>query len=229
MTGARTRVALAAAALLASACAASHAGRTVGRGVIQGEVTVSGPLVTNLGPAVPIPNLPLGVRYGITDRLDFNTHLNVLPIVMGGFIAADAGITWAILHRERRSGPNLATGVSFMLVSDFHEEARLIPLADIAGGATFGPFTLFAGFDVMCDYWGGGANFSPFAGFEIDLPRRVILHGAFKWFAATFDVYDSPTRYVNVNHKGMMGFVIGIKFGFDLEERRRKKEAGDEG
>ena len=39
---------------------------------------------------------------------------------------------------------------------------------------------------------------------------------------------DAIVPDVNVNNKGMMGFVIGIKFGFDLNEKRKKKGAGDE-
>lgn len=207
---------------LATACVSSHAGRTLGRGVIQGDISLGGPLFTNLGPPVPIPNLPLGVRYGVTDRTDVSAHINVLPIVFGGFMALDVGFTRALVRQDARSGPNLATGLTLLLVTDFREEARLLPVMDLAGGYTFSWFTLFAGFDVMADAWGGGANLSPFAGFEMDLPRRVILHGEFKWFAVNFDVYDAPFRYVSAGDMGMVGFLLGIKFGWDLG-----REVGD--
>jgi len=207
-------------ALLAVAgCAASHAGRTVGRGILQGEVGLGGPLVTNLGPAVPIPNVPLGIRYGVTDRVDFSAHWNVLPVVLGGLVQVDAGFTWAILHRETGSGPNLATGASLMLMTDFRHGARLSPILDIAGGYTYRWFTVFAGFDVVADYAGGGALFNPFAGIEVDLPRRVALQLAAKWFSPAFEGFASPIRYVSVDYRGGIGVLVGIKFGFDLGKR----------
>jgi hypothetical protein len=121
-----------AAAVAGAACAASHAGRTVGRDVLQAEISLGGPLVTNLGPAIPIPNLPLGLRYGVTDRLDVGGHVNVLPLAMGGFLMLDSSLTWGIVRHEGRSGPNLATGAGFVLFTDFRDGARVSPMVDLA-------------------------------------------------------------------------------------------------
>ncbi len=52
------------------------------------EGGLGGPFVKNLGVVIPVPNLPLGVRYGVTDRLDVAGHLNLLPIFTGGFLGS---------------------------------------------------------------------------------------------------------------------------------------------
>ena len=208
-------------------CAASHAGRTVGRGMVQVDVSLGGPLVTNLGGAIPIPNVPVGVRYGLHDRLDVFGHVNLLPLVTGGFLQLDSGVTWALVRHEGDRGPNLATSVGFLLMTDLRDGARVSPLVDLAGGYTVKWFTAFAGFDLAMDFWGGGVHWSPLAGVEFDLPRRVTLQLAWKWYTPAFDWYASSIRYLPEDPRaGAMGVLLGIKVNVDPSRYGKKREGG---
>lgn len=201
------------AALLWSGCAPSHAGRTVGKGVLQAEANLGGPFVKNLGPPVPIPNLPVGARYGLTDRIDVSSHLNLLPIFAGGFMALDAGVTWGLIKHDKKNGWNLATGTGLILFTDLQDQARISPVVDMAGGYTFDPITVFTGFETALDYWGGSAITNLFTGIEVET-GRLILSAAGVWFDPAFDGSTSPVEYVSADYRGAFGFLLGAKIRF---------------
>jgi hypothetical protein len=198
----------------ASGCAPSHAGRTVGKGILQAEGSVGGPFVTNLGAAVPVPNVPVGARYGITDRVDISSHVNLLPIFLGGFLALDGSLTWGLIQHQGRRGWNLATGTGFIFFTDFQEGARISPLIDLAGGYTVDWLTPFAGFEMAPDFWGGNVVSNYFAGFEADI-GKLTLSAAGVWFYPSYDWYASPIRYVSADYQGSIGVLVGIKYKFD--------------
>jgi len=225
MAGSKGIAALAAgatAAFLASmGCAPSHAGRTVGEGVLQAEGSLGGPLVTNLGTAFPVPNIPMGARYGLTDRIDVASHVNLLPLIMGGFLAWDASLTWGVVRHDGPEGWNLATGTGLVLFTDFQDGARVSPLIDLAGGYTFEWFTPFAGLEMAIDLWGGDTVIDPYLGFEIDIGDLVLSFAAI-WFHAGYDWYASPVRYVSGDTNGALGFLLGLKYRWDLSEEVRR-------
>jgi hypothetical protein len=198
----------------AAGCAPSHAGRTVGKGILQAEGSIGGPFVTNLGGAVPVPNIPVGARYGVADRIDLSSHVNLLPIIMGGFLALDGSLTWGLVQHIGSRGWNLATGTGFMLFTDFRESGRISPLVDLAGGYTIEWFTPFAGFNMTADFWGGNVMSNFFGGFEADI-GNLTLSAAAVWFYPSYDWYASPIRYVAPDYQGSIGVLIGVKYRFN--------------
>ncbi len=212
--------------LIAAACAPSHAGRTVGRGMLQLEGGLGGPLVTNLGPAIPIPNVPVGLRYGLTDRLDVAGHVNLLPLVTGGFLLVDTSLTWALVRHDGPRGWNLATSAGLAVMTDFQDEARVAPIMDIAGGYTVDWFTFYAGAEIALDPWGGGAMANPFIGAEADIRERWSLSAAFVWFSPGYSVFSSSIDYVSANSQGAVGFILGLKRRWDLSHLRSPRRAG---
>lgn len=197
-------------AALHSGCAPSHAGRTVGRGVLQAEGSLGGPMVTNLGGAIPVPNIPVGARYGLTDRLDAAGHVNLLPIVMGGFLALDASLTYGLLKQEGKSGVNLATGAGLIFFSDFQSGARVSPVVDMAVSYTVSRFTPFVGCELVADMWQSRAIADPYFGLEVDVGRWS-LSLAVVWFHPAHDWYASSIRYFPETHQGALGFLVGLK------------------
>jgi hypothetical protein len=204
------------------ACAPSHAGRTLGRGTLQIEGGLGGPFFTNFGGAIPVPNIPLGVRYGVTDRLDVHGHANILPLVIGGFLALDAGVTWAIVRRPGRDGINLATSASLALLTDFDTGARVVPFLDLAGGYTWNWLTAFLGAEVWLDFWGGGVAANPYVGVEFDI-RRTTISLAGVWYNPGLDASSSAADYVSGLDRGGIGVQLGVKYRFDLGRRRRER------
>ncbi len=214
------------AAVLVIGCAPSHAGRTLGREVIQFEGGLGGPMVTNLGGAIPVPNVPLGVRYGVTDRTDVSGHVNLLPLFMGGFMTLDAGATYAFYRHSGRDGFNLAGSAGVALLTDFQDSARVSPLFDIYGGYTYSWFTVFGGGELVADFWGGRAVVSPQVGFEADI-GSLTLSAAFVWHHVGHDVTNSSIRYVTGSaNRGAAGVLLGIKYRWDLAERRNGRSGG---
>ncbi len=207
-----------------SGCAPTHAGRTIGAGVLQLEGNLGGPFLRNLGPPLPAPNLPVGARYGITDRIDASAHLNLLPLSMGGFMALDAAATFALVRHEGRSGPNLATQIGGALLTDFESGARISPTADLAGGYTFGWLTPFAGAEFAVDAWGGRVLGNFFAGLEADIGHWTVAASGV-WFTPWFDTYSSVVDYVSPGRMGAVGGLLGLKYRFHLGG---EKEGGRE-
>ncbi len=196
--------------MLIAACAPSHAGRTVGRGVLQAEGSLGGPMVTNLGGAIPVPNIPVGARYGLTDRLDVAGHVNLLPIIMGGFLVLDASLTFGILKQEGKRGVNLATSSGVAFLSDFQTGARVSPVVDMAVSYTVSRFTPFVGCEFIADMWQSRAITDPFVGLEVDVGRWSVS-AAVVWFHPAHDWYASSIRYFPETHQGALGFLVGLK------------------
>lgn len=207
-------------------CAPSHAGRTLGRRVLQIEGGLGGPLVQNLGTPIPIPNVPLGVRYGLTDRLDVAGHTNLLTFFTGGFLVLDAELTVGLIRHEGRRGPNLATSVGFAFLSDFQTGARFTPMFDIAGGYTIDWFTIYGGVEVLIDPWSQSVHIDPMVGVEFDI-RNFTLFGTFIWYHPFGDGYQNSFEYVSPGDHGGLGLMIGLKGRFDLNEGRRRRDDDD--
>ena len=212
-----------AALLLAASCAPTHAGRTLGKGVLQVEGCYGGPLFKNLGATMPIPNIPVGARYGVTDRVDLASHVNVLPMIMGGFLALDAGATYGIIKHEGRSGPNLASQVGFALLTDFSDGTRVSPTLDLAGGYTLGWFTPFLGAEFVGDVSGERLLGNFYAGSEADI-GNLTLAAAGVWFTPWFETYTSSVEYVSPERHGALGFFVGLKYRFDVLGESGDKE-----
>jgi len=207
--------------LLIGACAPTHAGRTLGKGVLQLEGNFGGPFVKNLGPSIPVPNMPVGARYGVTNRMDVAAHLNALPLVMGGFMALDGGVSYGLIRHEGRSGPNLATQLGAALLTDFKQGARISPTLDIAGGHTFDWFTPFAGAEFQVDAWGGRLLGNFFAGFEADMGNFTVAASGV-YFTPWFDTWSSIVDYVSPNQAGAVGCLLGFKYRFHLLDSDRE-------
>jgi hypothetical protein len=201
--------------VLVTGCAPSHAGRTVGGGVLQVEGGLGGPFVTNLDAPIPVPNIPMGARFGLRENLDVAGHINVLPLIMGGFLAADASFTWALVAHEGEKGLNLATSSGLAVLTDFENGARVSPLVDIAVSYTYLWVTPFVGFETIVDLWASGAITNPFVGFEVDIDSWTLSASGI-WYHPAHDWYASSIRYLAPNYQGSIGVMLGIKRRWDL-------------
>jgi hypothetical protein len=213
---------------LAPGCAPSHAGRTVGRRVLQIEGGLGGPLVNNLGTPIPIPNVPLGVRYGVTDTFDVAGHVNLFTFFIGGFLVVDTELTLALVRHEGRRGPNLATSVGFALLTDFQEGARIDPLFDVAGGYTVDWFTVYAAAEFLVDPWGQSVHVDPMVGMEFDI-RNFTLFGTCIWYHPFGDGYRNSFEYVTPGDHGGIGVMLGLKGRIDLGHTRTRRDDHDQG
>jgi len=193
--------------------------------MLQIEGNLGGPFIKNLSSDIPIPNIPLGARYGVTDRIDVGGHVNVLPLIMGGFLVLDAGATFGIIRHDGRSGPNLASQAGFAFMTDFQDGARIIPMLDLAGGYTWAWFTLFCGAEFAYDPWGANLHGNFYAGLEADI-GNLTLAASGVWFTPWFDTYSSAVQYAAPNDAGGIGLLLGVKYRFDLLKNRKQEGGG---
>jgi hypothetical protein len=226
MRSARTAL-LVCSAAAALHCAPSHAGRTLGRGVLQIEGGLGGPLIQNLGPAIPIPNVPVGARYGVNDHLDVAGHVNLLTLFAGGFLVIDTELTMGLIRHEGSRGPNLAASVGFALLTDFQSGARFSPMFDVAGGYTIDWFTVYGGVEMLLDFWRGSVHLDPMVGVEIDI-RSFTLFGTFIWYHPFGDGYHNSFEYVTPGDHGSLGLMIGLKGRLDLGGLGRRRRSHDD-
>ncbi|MBN2715084.1 MAG: hypothetical protein JXX14_04465 [Deltaproteobacteria bacterium] len=194
----------------ASGCAVSNAGKTVGRGTVQLEGSVGGPLFKNLGATMPVPNIPLGARYGFTDRLDGQAHVNVLPIVMGGFAQVDAGVTMGVLSQRQGHGVNLALSLGGAVMSDLHTSVRATPITGVTLSRQFGRVIPFVGFESYVDFGRPRAIGNVHGGVELEWDR-ISLQASAMWLDPGFDAAESTMKYVSPGNSGALGVLLGLK------------------
>jgi hypothetical protein len=82
-TGHAWILALSVAFVAAPGCAMHHLARTVGEGNGELRASAGGPFFSNLGAPVPLPNLVVAGRYGLTDGFDLDGGLSVTGLFYG--------------------------------------------------------------------------------------------------------------------------------------------------
>ncbi len=110
--------------LLASGCAFRHVARTVGEGNAEVRASVGGPFFSNLAP-IPIPNLQVGGRYGLTDGFDLDADVSVLAAAYG-IVAFDVGAVGQI-YREPRGFALSVSGRGHFLIGVRGPDFRFFP------------------------------------------------------------------------------------------------------
>ena len=81
-------------------CAAQNFSRTVGKGNGEVHASMGGPFFERLGPPIPVPNVNVGGRYGVHERIDVDANMNLLGAAYG-ILALDAA---AIFQLYRKPG-----------------------------------------------------------------------------------------------------------------------------
>ncbi len=86
------------AALALAGCAGHNLSRTVGKGNGEFHSSLGGPFFDSLGPAIPVPHMNLGGRYGVTDWMDVDGSVNATALAYS-LLAFDVAANFQ-LYRE---------------------------------------------------------------------------------------------------------------------------------
>jgi hypothetical protein len=150
----------------------------------------------------------------LLDNLDLSGHLNLLPLITGGFTALDASLTLGIIQHKGRRGFDLASGAGLVFMTDFDTAARISPLVDMALGYAVNRFHPFIGFEAVIDARASDALVDPYVGLEVDIGAWSVS-GEVLWFHPAHDWYSSAIRYVSINDThGAIGAILGLKRRF---------------
>lgn len=171
-------------ALAASAigCAAPNLSRTVGRGNYELRGSLGGPFFGNLGKPIPLPQVYVGGRYGVTDWMDVDANFGVVAAAYGIWAMDVAGNFQ--LHRKP-GGLAVASSARLYLLGDLDDapQARLYPELGLhLGGPVLPWLHLYGGSTLVAQFRppeGKPPVFvTPFFGPEFLIPaRRNRQHG----------------------------------------------------
>ena len=236
------------AAFIAS-CTATHSVRTVGKGNSAVEMSLGGPFFTNLGGAIPAPNLFIGGRYGVRDDLDVSLEYNLTsPIVPGitldGIFGAHyVPIQPGIGHQRdtKNKGWSLATAAALHLLTDFQNGAIAIPETELAGGWRYKWFNPYIGLSLALHFYRPYDHtepvfLSPFVGADFIINKKATVGFRLTLYDVLYNMYGSQVDWVYlVNdtsaHKkyGMIGLSLDFSFDFIKKDPARLRNLGTGG
>lgn len=174
------------AALLASACSATHIVRPLPRGTTALTASFGGPYVPSSVPTVVVPYLTLGVQRGVTDDLTLGGALHATMAAFGV-----AGLELNAARRVAAAGgwrPELvARGTLYAFAG--RGGGRAYPAIGAVASWAAGPRTLwYVGADALAQAGRPHVVATPLAGVQRQLGRRAALQLDVKWMAANADV-----------------------------------------
>jgi len=226
--------------ILPIGCTTTHSVRTVGKGNLEFETTLGGPMTTSLGPPAPIPNAFVGARYGILDDLDFSAHYNLTaPIVPGIGLDLQTAVHWIPIQpglaRQQQTpeyGWSLGGGLGITWISDFRSGLVVLPYLEAAVGWRHAWFNPFAGTALGLNLYRPPGRehvmqLSPFLGVELILPRGAALSLRLTWHDVTYNAYGSQVDWIYMiddveaeEKRAPLGVSLGFSIGIPLGRER---------
>lgn len=202
---------------LASACTMPHTVRTVGKGHTAVNVGFGGPLVHNIGGAVPAPDVTVGAQHGLTDAWDVHGSFHLLPAVFKN-LGLDVGVTRRLLV-QKGGAPEWTATLRLNVLTNF-EAFRIYPeLESYVSWRVRRRWLLYAGMTTFYDFfWVKEHHFrmhwGPVLGFEVRLGRRHALGLALKWISPQVNSEEQAVSYVAPGRLGLVFVQIGYRVSF---------------
>ena len=85
---------------LLSACSTTHGVRPLGKGVVEANASLGGPITQVFGAPIPLPLTTVGATVGLTPTTDVHAAIHPTGLIMFGVFAADAGASQQVLENE---------------------------------------------------------------------------------------------------------------------------------
>jgi len=225
---------------LATACTTTHSARTVGAGNLGIEASLGGPMMANLGPMIPVPNLMLGARYGILQDLDVSGAFNVTaPVIPGIGLDLQTSLHWIPIQPGVRSqaitptrGWSLGGTVGATWLTDFRTGFVVVPHVDAVGGFRHEWFSVFWGTGLGLNFFRpmGGRDvpmLSPYVGIELILSPKIAVSLRVTWHDVTHNAWGSGVQWAFMTDDDATKRAyapLGISLGFSGDVWLRKKK-----
>lgn len=205
---------LLAGALLGGGCAAPYTVRTAGKGHTVVHASFGGPLIGNIGGAVPVPAVVLGAKYGLTDDWDVHGAVHLLPTAFRT-PGIDVGITRRLL-KERGAIPEITATLRLPLLTDFRS-ARVYPeLEAYASYLLRRRALLYLGMTTLFDFfWDRDphvkVHFGPVIGADVRFRQRYSMGLALRWISPQEDYGSLVVDYISPGKLGMFMVQLGFQ------------------
>jgi hypothetical protein len=208
--------------LLLLGCAAHTGLEPLGRGKFSPNVSFGGPLVKTFGTHIPIPYVTAGTNYGLSDNVNLNANLHLLPMAYG-VVGLDIGTAWFPLRNQgRRPMLGLEPRLFAYASTKNGVKDRFFIFPDVSGSVAWkvGQGLLYTGFDLAIpvsrpkyDEEAASVIFSPFVGYRWSLGRGYTLLTELKWYGANITTEDAVVEYTTISKKGAIAPIIAIQRG----------------
>ncbi len=139
-----------------AACSTVHSVRPLHKGTQAANVSLGGPLITNLGPAIPVPLLGINYLYGLTDNISVGGTAYLTDALFGTGHLELSG-TWGIID-QKGAMPALSLESNLHAVSDLRTTLQFFPEVGLTPSWRLGSFLIYTGAEAMFNLYPNMAN-----------------------------------------------------------------------
>jgi hypothetical protein len=209
--------------LIFAGCAAHTSLEPLGRGNMNANLSLGGPIVAAFNTHIPIPYATVGMSYGLNEKMniDGSLHLTSLPYRIFGlelgasyFPVLNEGLIPTVgIH------PEVLTFIS--LKPDVESRMRVYPSLSASAAWHLGSDLIYTGFDytfplTSSDYDTDAPKFvlSPFFGYRTDLGKSLRLTAELKWQGVNVRSDQLAADYIKPGGHGAVGILFAIERSF---------------
>ncbi len=204
-------------------CAAHTNLEPVGKGKLNANLSLGGPIVAAFGARVPVPYATIGSNYGLTDRININGNLHLLSTFYG-VIGFDFGTTWFPLSNKGKT-PTIGVQPRLLALTSFKNNVssrfRIYPLISSSAAWSLGNGLIYTGFDLTIpltlqdfDDDASSTIVSPFFGYRWNLGSRTRLLTEIKWHGANIKSNQLAVTYLPIAGHGAISALLSLERSF---------------
>jgi hypothetical protein len=205
-------------------CAAHTNLVPMGRGNIDANVSIGGPIVKAFGARIPVPYATAGVDYGLYNRTNIGANLHLLSLAYQ-IVGADLGATFFPLSGDGNRRPTIGLQPRAMMLfstkSDVESRFKCYPELSASAAWAVRGGQLYLGSDVTFrfssltyDKEASSLIFSPFVGYQWRIGHRTSLLTECKWHGANFRSDMVTVDYLSVRGHGAISTLFAIVRSF---------------
>lgn len=222
-------------------CSSTYPVRTVGKGKGGFELTLGGPMMKKLGPALPIPNFFIGGRYGVLNDLDISVLYNITtPVVPGIALDLITSAHWIPIQPGLRNqadnsekGWGAGGALHLQWITDFDHGFMIFPTLELLAGYRLRWFNPYLGLNLGLNFYrpddsDGVLQLHPVIGTEFIIRDRIGLALKCTFYDVTHNLYGEQFDWIMLVNDieeekkyGVLGLSIGLSYDFGKRNRDR--------
>jgi hypothetical protein len=112
--------------ITAMSCSSIHPARPLKKGESLVSLSAGGPLASNPGFPIPLPNIAFDYEYGALENLTLGGNLHLVPLIIGIIYQSEIHGLLSVVEQDGWI-PSLSLGLNFFVRTDFSESFLLLP------------------------------------------------------------------------------------------------------